>query len=78
MRARERTAKKADKVRHGAIKKRAVAAGLKLRGETSAEIDLDHRPPERPELIGGGCGTIGVSEHARVLLEFLGALERQE
>ena len=70
---RKSVAEKADEVRHGAIKKRVVAAALQFGGEATAEIGLDHRSPERPEVIVGRSRTIDVSEHPRVRLEFLGA-----
>src|SRR5262245_28335858 len=74
----KRAAEKTDKIRLGALKKSAVAPGFQLGRKPSAEINLDHRPPERPEMIVRGRGPIGVSKQARVLLEFIGVCEQQE
>src|SRR5262249_15147919 len=65
-------AEKPGEARHGAIKKSVIAAALQFGGKATAEIGLDHRSPERPEVIVGCGRTIDVSEHPRVRLEFLG------
>src|SRR5262249_7389267 len=58
---RKSAAEQADEVGHGAIKNRAIAAPLQFGGEATAEIGLDHRSPERPEVIVGRSRTIDVS-----------------
>ena len=63
---------------NGKIKKCAVAAGFEFRGQLAAEIGLDLRPAQRPELIGTGRRAIGMSEQAHVGVELLGAVECHE
>src|ERR1700735_1069553 len=75
---REGAAKKVDKLGHGAIEKRGLAAGFHLRRKAPAEIDLDHRPPKRTELIDRGRRAIGASEDAGGMGELLGALQRHK
>ena len=74
----ESTAEQTDKFGHGEVEKRAVAACFQLGGKAAAEISFDHRPPERPELISGGRGAVGVAEQPHVVVEFLRSFERHE
>ena len=56
----------------------ALAVSLELRRQGPAEIRLDLRPAERPEVIGRRPAAIGAAEQTAVLLEFIGIGQRQE
>ena len=58
--------------RSGKVKERVVALALEFPRQASAEINLDVRTPERPQVISGRGGAIGMSEYPRIGIEFVG------
>lgn len=76
--ARESAAEHADQLRYREVEECAVAVRLELARQLAAEIALDIRSPQRPQLIRGGRRTIGMSEYTHVLFELVGTVERDE
>src|ERR1700722_3005327 len=60
------------------VKQRVVTLALEFPREASAEINFDVRPSERPQMVSGRSGAIGMSKHPRVGVEFLGMIESKK
>ena len=76
--ARERAAEQRAQFRYGEVEEAVLAFGFQRGGMAAAEIGLDHRPPERPQLVTGGRHAVGVTEYAAVWIEFVGIGKRDE
>src|SRR5450759_3156392 len=76
--ARESAAEQTDQFGHGEIEEGALALGFQRGGMAAAEISLDLRTPERPQVISGRRDAIVGAEQADVWVEFLRAVKRQE
>src|SRR5262245_62679177 len=76
--ARKGAAEEAGELADREIEKGRGAASLEFGRTAAAEIGLDHRPPERAQVIGGGAAAIGAAEQAALLLELFGMGEREK
>src|SRR5262245_43746302 len=74
----EVAAEHADELAYCEIKECPLALSLELRRQWPAEIGLDIRPTERPEVIRCRSAAIGVAEQAALLVKFVGLGQRQE
>ena len=71
-------AEQAAQFRHGEIEETRLALRLERMRVAAAEIDFDHRPPERTQMIGRGGAAVGVAEQPAVGGELVGTIERDE
>ncbi len=74
----EIAAEQADQFGDGKVEERGLAVRLQLRRQPPAEIYLDLRPAEGPEVIDSRSAAIAVAEQAAIFLEFIGIGQRQE
>ncbi len=64
--------------RDGIVGKGFIAAIFEFAGKASAEIDLDQRPAQGPQIVGRGRGAVGAAEQTAVRFEFLRIAQRQK
>ena len=63
---RKRAAKQRRQLRHREVEKRILTFRFQFLRQPSAEIDLDLRPTERPQMIRRGGGSIDGAEPIRI------------
>ena len=68
----EITAEQAGQLGHSKVDERSFPRRLELSREPTAEIGLDLRPAERPEVIDPGSATVGAAKQSALLIELSG------